>query len=208
MIKTVTIFGASGKTGRLVVADALSQGLHVRAFVHSHPNLDQHPRLTVIQGDIHDRAAVTEALRDCDAVISTLGSWGTKEKDILAAAMANIIIAMKARTVSRIISLTGADARAPGDSLGFIHRLSHFGIGIFGSKVLHDGERHIGLLAASSLDWTVIRSPIMRNSESVVYELTDRRPLPWKLISRKAVAAALLAQLATEHRSQEALFIR
>lgn len=42
--------------------------------------------------------------------MSALGSWGTESKDILSSVIVNIIKAMKAEKVSRIISLTGTDA--------------------------------------------------------------------------------------------------
>lgn len=208
MAKTLTLFGASGNVGKLVVADALAQGYIVRAVVHTHDVFETHPNLTVIKGDIRDRATIKEALETADSVISTLGSWGTKQKDILNTAMKNIIPEMHTAGIGRIISLTGAEARATGDSLSSIHRLAHVGISVIGRKILRDSEQHIALLEKSTLDWTVIRSPIMTNATSSTYSLTTKRPLPWQTISRQSVAAALLSELGHEHHSQQALYVR
>jgi len=207
-VKTITVFGASGKVGRLVVANALSQGYTVKAFVHSHGDFTEHPNLTIVKGDIYAALDVATAIEGAYAVISTLGSWGTPKKDVLSAAMHYIVPAMRAGGITRIVSLTGADARASGDTLGIIHRLSHLGINIVAGKILDDSERHISLLERSELDWTVIRSPIMTSRKSTIFTLTHTRPLPWSTITRQCVALALLAELGPDHHSQQALFIK
>lgn len=208
--KNIVIFGSAGRVGSLVTEYALADGHTVTAFVHRHHNLPEHQNLTLVQGDIYTSADVEKALKGTDVVLSILSSWGTPKKDVLSAAMANIIPAMKAQKISRIISLTGAEARAAGDALSIIHRLAHIGIGIgigiVGGKVLRDGEKHIELLASSGLDWTVVRSPIMRSGTSQKYRLNKHRPLPWALINREAVARAIADQIADKH-DNGALFI-
>ena len=124
----ITIFGASGRVGRLVVEGALKDGHEVVAFVHHKPKFPDNPHLKIAQGDIHQTADVAKAVKDADVVISALGSWGTKSKDIVSSGMANIIPAMQDSGVKRVISLTGADARAEGDALGLVHRLTHAAI--------------------------------------------------------------------------------
>lgn len=205
--QTVVIFGASGKVGRLLVQYALDDGQHVIAFVHRTKNFDKNPNLTMIEGDIYEPEDVQKALKHADIVLSALGSWGTRRKDVLAMAMKNIIPAMKQENLSRIISLTGAEARARGDDLGLVHRVAHFCIGIVAGKILHDGEKHIELLEHSGLDWTVLRSPIMRSGTNSVYSLTHARPMPWASINRTAVARAMIDQI-SDGSSQSALFVR
>lgn len=204
----ITIFGANGKVGRLVVAEALSRGHTVRAFCRSQPRFVAHPALTIVRGDIHDASAVETALRGSDAVISTLGSWGTPTKDILTTGIRNIIAAMQSANVRRIVSLTGADARAPGDSLSLLHNLSHAAIQLFAKKILVDGEQHIYILAASKLEWTVIRSPVMVGlSHSSHYALSDSRPLPWQTVSRRAVAASMVDAIDNKSHYRSAPFV-
>lgn len=206
--QSLVIFGASGKVGRLLVEYALADGHQVTAFVHRSHSLTNHPSLTIMKGDVYNAADVQRAVRGKDAVLSALGSWGTKRKDVLSSAMATIIPAMQQHGVARIISLTGAEARASGDHLGIIHRFAHVAIGILAGKVLRDGERHIQLLEQSDLDWTVIRSPIMRASSRTSYHLSRRRPMPWALISRPAVARAMVDQLADDAHVRQATYIR
>ncbi|HEY5442052.1 MAG TPA: NAD(P)H-binding protein [Candidatus Saccharimonadales bacterium] len=204
----ITIFGASGKVGSLVVAQALKQGYSVVAFVHSRSRLPENPNLRTVKGDIYNAQDVAKAVAGSKAVISALGSWGTPKKDVLTVAMRHIIPAVQSGT--RIISLTGSDARADGDSLSLLHRLSHASIKLVPGvkKILADGEEHIHLLEASGLDWTVIRSPVMNERGNPEHAtLTDKRPAPWGTINRHAVAASLVDLIDNGQYSRQAPFI-
>lgn len=203
----IVVFGASGRVGSLVVKYALDAGYDVVAFVHRHHQLPDNPALTIIQGDIYVTEDVLNAIKGVDIVVSALGSWGTKRKDVLSSAMASIIPAMQQHGVTRIVSLTGAEARASGDHLGIIHRFAHVGIGMTAGKILRDGERHIEALEQSRLDWTVIRSPIMTSRPVQKYTLSNHRPTPWALIQRTAVARAMVDQLSDETYIRQAPFI-
>lgn len=192
----ITVFGATGKVGRLVVEEALSRGHEVIAYQRRPDKLSDSPMLTVCVGDIYDADKVAAAVSGSDTVISALGSWGTPRKDVLATAMQHIIPAMQQSGIKRIVSLTGADARTAGDQIGMIHKLTYPMLGKFAGKILRDGEQHIALLAKSSLDWTVIRSPIMRNWGSPApYKLGKIRPAPWSTVNRQAVAKSMVDQV-------------
>ena len=201
----VTVFGASGRVGRLVVEEALRHGYEVTAFTHS-KNLPEAAGLSVKQGDIHDAADVARAVEGSQAVISALGSWGTPGKDVLAAGMQNIIAAMDSAGIKRLVSLSGSDARAAGDDLGLLHRLSRASFKLIANKVLTDGEKHIKLLEASDLDWTVLRSPRMsKHGDS--YKLVSQRSQPWSSVGRPSVASCLVEQLEDTEHIKQAPFI-
>ena len=191
----VTVFGASGKVGRLVVGEALARGHTVRAFVHRTNGLAPHPLLTIEQGDIYDVSAVSQAVHGSEAVISTLGSWGSRNKDVVSTAIRHIIPAMNAAGIDRIISLTGADSYDVTDTLTFSRRCWHSFARLVAGKILADGEEHIRLLRASALDWTVIRSPAMTNSARIFYTLSMRPVVVWKAVPRRAISKAIVDQL-------------
>lgn len=193
--------------GSQVVSHALARGYRVRAFCRSEPTFPTHPNLEIERGDIHDTGAVTRAVQGSDAVISCLGSWHTKSKDIVSSGMNMIIPAMHAAHIRRIISLTGSEARDTGDSYGIVHRLMHAFISIVASKVLKDSEKHINILRGSSLDWTVIRSPVMTPGNKAAYTLNDKRPSPWETVSRSSVVDAMLDQLEKSPNLQQSPYL-
>lgn len=202
----IIILGAGGKVGRLVVDEALQRDYQVIAFTHNPAKFGERKGLTCKQGDVHDVRAVAKAVQGCGAAISALGSWGTPDKDILSAGMQSLIPAMKEQGIKRIISLTGSDARATGDELSLLHRLSRNLLMMVSRKVLTDGENHIKLLEDSGLDWTVIRSPRMAK-RGKAYALSNKRPLPWTSVGRPAVANCLVDQLDDRQHLHQAPFI-
>jgi putative NADH-flavin reductase len=70
----VTVFGATGQIGRLVVGDLLAGGHDVTAYVRN-PGKRGHsdPRLVTLTGELSDKARNQQAVRGSDAVISALG---------------------------------------------------------------------------------------------------------------------------------------
>src|SRR3954469_26027916 len=73
----VGVVGASGATGRHVVATALDRGHIVTAVVRRKATFAAQERLTeAIWPDVDDTPALTDALTGADVVISTLGGAG------------------------------------------------------------------------------------------------------------------------------------
>ena len=192
----ITVFGASGKVGVRVVELALKKGYSVVALVHRHnPFQNTIPNLTVRQGDIRNPQDVEDALRGSRAVVSTLGSWHSKHKDILTTAMRVIVPEMKTFGIRRIVTLTGADALAPGEKPSGTHKLTHVLLGIGAGKVLGDGEAHMRVLNESGLVWTTVRSPVMNNFGAHEYRLGMHPVSLRATIRRQAVAQALVDQI-------------
>lgn len=197
----ITVFGASGKVGTLVVEQALKRGYTVVAFVHRRNPFSPTMQLMVRKGDIHNDADVIAALRGSDAVVSCLGSWGTRQRDILSCAMRAIIPVMTERGVARIVTLTGVGVQVNPTALHkqALRLLAPTPAG----KVFADAETHVRMLARSGLDWTTICSPVMNNSGGPEYRLSRKAGLAAGTVSRISVATALLDQItATDYLRQ------
>ena len=190
----ITVFGANGRVGSLVVAEAARRGHTIRAFVYStSENIAPHKDVQVIKGDATNIQDILPALQNTDVVVNCLGSWGTKTKDVQTQAMKAIIPAMKQQGIQRIVSLTGAEAHASSDKITLANRISHTLFSLFAGKILADGENHLQQLEQSGLGWTVVRSPAMTNKgKGSGYKFTGKRPSLIATIRRDSVAQALL----------------
>jgi putative NADH-flavin reductase len=189
----ITVFGASGKVGSLVVEEGLRRGYSVTAFVHSHSPFSPNDKLLLVKGDVYNAVDVAKAVRGSDAVISCLSSWGAPGHNVLSSAMEHIVPAMAEQGITRLVSLTGIGvSQNPG-------RLQRTALGLLGglpaAKVFQDAQKHLNLLVASSLDWTVVCSPVMNNRGDAGYHLSLRTGFPAVTVSRASVAAALLDQI-------------
>ncbi len=196
----ITIFGASGKVGRLVVAEALRRGYNVRAVVHRDNVLSPNTHLTIVEADVYNADDIAMALQDSEAVISCLGSWGRKtaagNRNVLTAAMKLIIPAMKNAKIRRIVTLTGSGAADPNVRPGLVHTLVMKVLQPFpAGRVFKDGELHMQLLKNSDLDWTTVRSPVMSDRGGPRYKLSMKASLHFITASRSSVATSMLDQL-------------
>lgn len=200
----VIVFGASGKVGRLVVKELVRRGYHVTAVVFSEDNMEFPGGVRVLQLDVHDQLLVREVVKGHDVVISCLGSWGTKTKDILTSGMRNIIPSMKREKIKRVISLTGADARYFEDQPPLTSRLARPLLKLIAPKILADGEKHLKLLNESGLQWTVIRSPIMKDGRIVSYKLNNHGCNVWESITRSSVAKAVVNEIEDDQHIRQA----
>ena len=155
------VFGATGRTGHLVVEQALAAGHEVTA-VARHPSAVtiQHPRLEVIQGDVLDLSTFAPAITGKDAVISTLGGALRTPTTLYSTGIAKIMRAMQEAGVRRLVSLS-AGALDPGP---FFQRVAARLIfwPLFGNGYT-DMARMEASLSKSHLDWTIIRPPMLTN---------------------------------------------
>ncbi len=201
----VAIFGATGRTGRHLVEQALTRGHNVTAFARSRAKLAQqqtlqHERLRVVEGDVMDYAPVERAVRGADVVLSAVGHTKTSAEDVQMRGTENIVSAMKEHGVRRVISETGAGVSDPNDEPYWGARLMQGIMTLVAADVLKDAERHANVLRASELDWTLVRAPRLTDGERTgAYETGYLKMGPTAKISRADVADFML-HLAEEDR--------
>jgi putative NADH-flavin reductase len=195
----IVVFGASGKVGRLVVKGLLEEGHTVTVFIHKKSPFKASRKLIIVKGDIHNRAHVYRAVKKNSIVVSTLGSWGNKDRDIVSSGTKNFISTMNQEGIKRIVTLTGSDAIVSNDKFTFMQRITRpLILTSPAKKILADAERHLALLENSDLDWTTLRSPVMTRGDEDEYKLTDKRPSVFSNVSRKSVAKAMISLIDDE----------
>lgn len=156
----IALFGASGKTGRQFLQQALDQGYSVRALVRNPGKLDTtHPNLTVIPGDVLNADDVRRTVEGSDAVVSLFGHVKGSPATLQTDGTRNIVDAMKKTGVRKIISLSGGGLPFEKDEPKFADRLIRGIMKLFVPKILADAEAHAEVLRQSGLDWIVVRGP-------------------------------------------------
>ena len=156
----LTVFGATGGAGQEVVKQALAGGHAVTAYVRTPSKLTiQNDALTVVQGDLDDETKLREAIAGADAVISALGPTSNTPERPLTAGMQNIVAAMDAEGVSRLIAATGAGVADPNDTPGLIHKAIGLALRVSAKHVLEDSLGMVEVIRTSDLEWTLARAP-------------------------------------------------
>jgi uncharacterized protein YbjT (DUF2867 family) len=198
----LVVLGATGGTGRLVVAQALAAGHTVTALVRSPEKLTlRNPNLRVIPGQPTDPSAVSHALDGADAVISTLGGNGS----VISESTRAIVEAANMAGVSRVVVLSSFLVER--DRLNPITRLL---TGLAMGSMIKDKSAGEKALRDSDLDWTIVYASGLTDGPaggSVVVLTEGSR---WSLshrIARTDVAAWLVQEATSPQTSRRTLSI-
>jgi putative NADH-flavin reductase len=164
----VTIFGATGRTGRLVVAEALRRGLEVTALVRNMAKAEFPDGVRVVEGDAREAVAVTAAFEGADAAVSVMAiPEGTGPMTDLSDATGTIVAAMERSGPRRLVIAVNSSVfhdrpvKPPFDVVAEEHR------------------RDLAIVRASSLDWTALAPTFLTDDEptgSYVVELDAKAP--------------------------------
>ncbi|HEX8823309.1 MAG TPA: NAD(P)H-binding protein [Archangium sp.] len=155
----LTVFGATGRVGHTLVHEALEQGHDVTAYVRDPARLKhKHGRLFVRKGSLEDAAAVADAVRGTEVVVSTLGARDvTHSVTVVTQATRTISAAMKAEGVQRLV-VVGAAGLLPHPAGGLT---GEHGLPPFLRHAFEDHRNAFQVLQESGLDWVVVCPPVM-----------------------------------------------
>jgi putative NADH-flavin reductase len=200
----VLVFGASGKTGREVVRQALARGYTVTAFVRETARLPlAHTNLRLITGQITDPSAIAKAVSGHTAVISTLGVGRPLAHDpAVIDGIRAIARASEHASIERLVYLSFIGVQDSRDAAGFV--LKRLATTLLRHEVA-DHEVKEAAIVKSFVDWTIVRPPMFTNGRltaayRVGEDIRARSPLP--LMSRADVADFMVRQVT------DAAFIR
>lgn len=187
------VFGASGRTGREVVAEALARGLRVTAFVRNPQFLAPAPCLSVVRGDVLEPVAVDRAVEGSDAVICCLGPSKGSPANLCSQATANIVQVMLRHDIERLICQSGAMIGHP--HLGQFYRLLRRLPAV--RRQLEDRQLQEKIVEESGLGWTLVRPPRLLDGLALGrYRWGEHLPLGLgAAIRRKDLAAFMLDRL-------------
>lgn len=207
----IIIFGATGGIGRLLLRGALTQGHTVTAFVRSSSALAPEERLRVLEGDVFDSAAVADALDGQRAVFSALGARSLKAESLLGRAIPNIIAGMHAHFIDRLITVGAAGSLHPAGK--YQTPLANLLFATIKRTLLRhpmaDQAAQEQLLAASDLDYTIVRPPRLTNGPLTgnYHVVPDGLPSSSRHISRADVAHFMLQQLTDPRFHRQGVYI-
>jgi putative NADH-flavin reductase len=186
----VFILGATGRTGKELVAQALERGHRVAALVRSpqkRPAFSQN--LSIFTGDPRHQEDILRTLEGQDAVLSALGHAGLGFDTLLTDAAVATCQAMQDAGMKRLLVVSTA-LLFPGGGLiaALLRRIIRHPI--------RDSRAMEDLVGVSSLDWTIPRPPRLVEKDSGVYHVFEGSlPSSMVEISRKTLAAFLLDAL-------------
>jgi putative NADH-flavin reductase len=196
----VVVFGASGRTGRLVLAALREAGHEPVAHGRSKPEGWGGPFVMGMPGESD---AVRRALDGAAAAISCLAS--NKGDGVCLKTTQSVIEVAPAGF--RYITLAGAAVDAAGDKKGLPDKIARGVMSLILGAMLRERQAELAALEASSLDWTMARPPNLTNGPRTGRAAVSFNKPASARISRADLAAALVEGLARPDFVRRAPFI-
>ena len=207
----ITILGGTGRIGHLVVDQALAAGHEVTLLVRDPAQVGQlAAQVRAVPGSADDPAAVAEAIRGADAVISALGPDGNQEGQVAAlrTGMQTVIASMGQLGVRRIVNLSGAAVDVPGDHKPALDRVASRIVRLVSGHVVAAKQAEFDVLRASDVDWIAVRPPLVTDGPHTGHYHAGLDVLhAGARISRADIADFMLAQAVEPTFARQAPFI-
>lgn len=199
----LTVFGATGGTGKQIVMQAKERGHEVAVLTRGPAAFPA--EVEVITGDVLDLSAVAQAVKGADAVLSALGiGYRRHATTVYSQGTANVVNAMIAHGVGRLMVVSTASLEIPPRRHVAEWLLSRFLLHPLLRRPYSDMrlmEQYVRSTQRSDVDWTLVRAARLTNgARTGRYRTTVDSKLPgcWS-ISRSDLAHYMLAHLDDEN---------
>lgn len=203
MSLNVVVLGAAGRTGRLIVTEALRHGHRVTAAVRNPAGIQPTPGLRVRRADVRDTDALRAAIHGHDVVVSAIGAPARKADNLYSDAGRATVSAMRATGVKRLIAITSVGVRHDDPHHSWWYRNL---IRPIGADLYADMARMEHIVRDSDLDWTFVRPTYLQDREPTgTYRATDNStPKGGWRITRTDVARFIVDELNAHRWSRQA----
>lgn len=163
------IFGASGRTGGFLLAEAVARGVEIKALVRDPSWLSQNSACETVHGDVLDQRMVDATVSGTDVVLSALGHSDGSTKDLFTTAISNIVRSMGRQGPKRIVVLTNEAVSDKADKLPIVHKAANGMMRVTMAGIFRDTVQEAGLIRESGLDWTMVRAGVLTNGPRTEY---------------------------------------
>lgn len=206
---TIAVIGGTGKAGKYLVRELLKQAFQLKLLVRDPGKLQNTDRsIKVVQGNANCYEDVRSLLEGTAAVISTLGlGQPNSEKNIFSTSTTHVLKAMKELGIDRYIVITGLNVDTPLDRKNSKTQAGTDWMKANFPQTTADKQKEFELLSASGADWTLVRLPVIVQTEErgeIEVSLTD---CPGDKISAADLAVFLAEQLSSVRYIRKAPFI-
>lgn len=203
----VLIIGATGPTGRELTARALEDKHHVRVLARNPERVSiWSPRLEIVQGDVREWKDVARAMRNVQAVLSSLGT-GTNlsPTTIFSDGAGAILWGMAEAGVRRLVSVTSGGTIDDPDEPFLFRKFGRYAL----RHILADQRKAEERIRASDSEWTIVRPPrLLDGPARGRYEEAAEKPAGEKYeITRADLADFMVREMSAKKYLRQAVGI-
>ena len=204
----ILLLGASGRTGKLVVDEALQRGHELNCLVRDPQKIKSvHERLKVFQGSPEKKSDLEASIKNCEAIINVLNvsrnsdfPWSKLRTPpmFLSDVIKNVIELAENHNAKRIVVCSAWGAAETKNDLPAWFRwlIDNSNIGY----TYRDHERQEKLIMKSNLPWTIVRPVGLTNFKKYqeIVESFNNKPKPRMTVNRISLAKYLVEAISIE----------
>ena len=192
------VVGASGRTGRLLVAAALGHCHEVTALVRDPARAEFAPGVSVVTGDVLQRDSLAPALKHQEVVVSLLAPRPRLNGRVYLEGTRNLTDAAVAASVKRLVVVSAEGAGVEPDELPLAYRIV-MRIPVVAKLYPDIAEMDRELAARTDIDWTIVRPAVRTNGPATgCYRIATGNVVPHGLRISRADLADLLLRIAED----------
>jgi putative NADH-flavin reductase len=208
-IQKIAILGGTGKSGKYLVKQLIQQGFHFKALIRNRERITiPNHCFEIVDGSVKNYETVRTLVDGCDAIISTLGMGiPPSEPNLFSQATSNILRAMNECNIRRYIVITGLNVDAPSDRKGAKTKFATEWMYTNYPKSTTDKQVEYDILSKSNIDWTMVRLPMIEETDARSEMAVSLDDCPGDKISATDLAHFLIAQFTDDTYCQKAPFI-
>jgi putative NADH-flavin reductase len=198
----LTVLGATGGIGKLLIPLALDRGYEITAFARAPEKiasngssaLRSHPGLHIIGGDLFNARQMAEAIRGSDVVLSAFGPTTLRPTHLRRDFGRTLVQALHSAGVPRFIHVSSAFCFKEGGLLYAVMTNTLF------RNVTIDHCDADNEMSQSDLDWTILRPPRLTDGPANGnLRVTAGHLAKGLTITRADVARFMLQEAANPH---------
>jgi putative NADH-flavin reductase len=207
----IAVIGARGRTGRIVVKDALARGHQVVAVTRAGAALEEDDDdLVNARADVRDADALTRALAGADSVISALGVGTSRAAtEVYSLGVTNTLRAMQSNGGAKLAVISAVPAGPWGEQPLLQRRIALPLLQRFFGATYDDMRRMETILQETTeVDWISLRPPRLVDKPSKGAYRIDTRPLAKaRAITYGDLATALIDSLTRQALYRHAAYV-
>ncbi|HPG07118.1 MAG: NAD(P)H-binding protein [Saprospiraceae bacterium] len=203
----VFLLGATGSTGKEILARLISENCDVEALVRNPAKLDlsgyqlqREGQIKLTEGSVMDRDKLTTQFKGSDVIVSALGTGTNNDyTEIYSEGGRNILFAMRSNQIKRLITITAGliDLSDPSTDNFFLNRIIRPNY----NKIYYDQTRWETILDdTDDIDWICVRPTYLTNKPFTgKYRVQAKHcPKGGRKISRADLADFIVKQIKSD----------
>lgn len=193
----IAVIGGTGKSGKYLVKQLLEQGFQIKILLRNPDNFQiTNPLVEVVNGNVTNYSTVSTLIEGCQAVISTLGlGIPASEPTIFSQSTTNVIKAMDEKKILRYIVTTGLNVDTPLDNKSPKTLFATDWMKKAFPISTANKQSEFDILSNSKIDWTLVRLPLIEQTEESGKTIVSLEDCPGDKISATDLANFLIEQL-------------